>query len=56
MLITFAGSCSLNNIEEKTHLAYVTNQKGKVLVIKLSDFSIVDEIDVGIGNRGLGIT
>ena len=56
VLVTFAGSCSLDNIEEKTHLAYVTNQKGKVLVIKLSDFSIVDEIDVGIGNRGLGIT
>ena len=56
VLVTFAGSCSLDNIEEKTHLAYVTNQKGKVLVIKISDFSIVDEIDVGIGNRGLGIT
>ena len=56
VLFTFAGSCNLDTIDKEGHLAYVTNQKGNVLVIKLSDFSIVDEIDVGIGNRGLGIT
>ncbi len=48
-------SCT-NKKNIDVNYAYITNQKGNVLVMSLDDFSIVDEIDVGKGNRGLGIT
>lgn len=52
-LILFGCSLKENSNE---NYAYITNQKGNVLIMSLDDFSIVDEIDVGKGNRGLAIT
>ena len=48
--------CSNNLSKAENSFAYITNQKGKIQVLSLEDFDIVDEIDVGLGARGLGIT
>ena len=53
LLILFGCSSNENSNE---NYAYITNQKGNVFIMSLDDFSIVDEIDVGKGNRGLAIT
>nr|ADI17464.1 uncharacterized conserved protein [uncultured beta proteobacterium HF0130_04F21] len=47
--------CSKNS-DFSDSMAYVTNQKGGVLAISLDDFTILRELDVGSGARGIGIT
>ena len=56
ILAFLVAGCSDNLPVNENSYAYVTNQKGNVQVLSLDDFSIVDEIDVGPGARGLGIT
>jgi DNA-binding beta-propeller fold protein YncE len=48
--------CSSKLSNSQDSFAYITNQKGMIQVLSLNDFSIIGEIDVGSGARGLGIT
>ena len=50
------AGCSSDTPNDEDPRAYITNQKGNIQVLSLSDFTIIDEIDVGKGARGLGIT
>jgi DNA-binding beta-propeller fold protein YncE len=48
--------CSNNSSDSEDSYAYITNQKGNIQVLSLNAFNITNEIDVGLGARGLGIT
>ena len=50
------ASCSNNQKEGEKGFVYISSQKGNVLVMSLENFEIVSEIEVGLGNRGIGIT
>jgi len=52
----FLAGCSNGQKEVEKGLAYISSQKGNVLVMSLDNFEIVSEIEVGLGNRGIGIT
>ena len=52
----FLSGCSPDKKSVEKGVAYITTQKGNVLVMSLKNFEIVSQIDVGAGNRGLGIT
>lgn len=56
ILAFLIASCSNNLPKSENSYAYITNQKGKIQVLSLNNLSIVNEIDVGRGARGLGIT
>ena len=53
--LSVAG-CSNTQKEDRKGFAYISSQKGNVLVMSLENFEIVSEIEVGVGNRGIGIT
>ena len=56
-ILTFLiTGCSNNSPDPENSYAYVTNQKGYIQVLSLENLNIVNEIDVGLGARGLGIT
>ena len=48
--------CSNGQKEGEKGFAYISSQKGNVLVMSLENFEIISEIEVGLGNRGIGIT
>ncbi|MDA9689202.1 hypothetical protein N9V13_02125 [Betaproteobacteria bacterium] len=54
--LLFLAGCSNSQKEGKKGFAYISSQKGNVLVMSLENFEIVSEIEVGLGNRGIGIT
>ena len=55
ILLLMTISCSKDDGSSE-EFAYISNQKGNVLVMSLDGFSLIKEIEVGAGNRGLGIT
>ena len=54
--IFFLAGCSNGQKENEKGFAYISSQKGNVLVMSLENFEIISEIEVGLGNRGIGIT
>ena len=54
--IFFLAGCSNGQKKNEKGFAYISSQKGNVLVMSLENFEIVSEIEVGLGNRGIGIT
>ena len=52
----FLAGCSNGQKEVEKGFAYISSQKGNVLVMSLENSEIISEIEVGSGNRGIGIT
>ncbi|OUW04599.1 MAG: hypothetical protein CBD16_01890 [Betaproteobacteria bacterium TMED156] len=49
-------SCNKNNPQYNNPIAYITNQNGNLQILSLKDFKIINEVFVGDGARGIGIT
>ena len=56
IIVFLLAGCSNSQTGGEKGFAYISSQKGNVLVMSLENFEIVSEIEVGLGNRGIGIT
>jgi len=54
--VLILAGCSNGQKNSEKGFAYISSQKGNVLVMSLENFEIISEIEVGLGNRGIGIT